>query len=267
MTVLATALLALLCVGAKPTPVVLEHSGPWDVHTSENACMLARPFGTGDARVLVAFQPLFNASTGELFVMTGKATGGQAAGLARIVHEPSGQVEKASYFSNLLPKEKKRVTRITVPRSLWDALGATDVLSITAPPIAVQVRLVRFGAARSVFENCEREILTQWHVDPLVLDPDHAPTPLRKPAFYFNSSDYPTTAMAAGHVGRVVAVLGVDAGGLVTDCRIGSSSWADLNEATCKQAKRVRFTPARDRAGKATAGVYLLPVRWSMGGM
>lgn len=263
--------LCMVAIGAaKPppsSPPVLAHSSPWDVHTSENACVLGRTFGIGDAATLVAFQPLFNASSGELFVMTRERRGGQRVGTATVTHHPSGRQEKPSYFSSMVPKQNKRVTRINVSRDFWEGLGDTDVLAISAAPVSIRVKLVRFAAARAAFDKCEREVLAGWNVDPAALDPDKAPTPLRSPVRYFSPADYPTQAIQAGHVGRVVAILNVNAGGFVTDCRIGSSSWPDLNDATCKQGRRVRFTPARDATGRPTTGIYLLPVRWTMRGM
>lgn len=258
--------LCLPVAGAKPPPAVLTHEGLWNVHTSENACMLGRTFGSGDQAVLVAFQPLFNSTTGELFVMTGERHRGQRVGTATITLTPSGREDKPSYFSNVVPKEKRRVTRMHFPHDLWKGLDDTDVLAITAPPVSVRVKLVRFAAARAAFEKCERDLLASWKVDPSVLDADKAPRPLRNPSFFFSPDDYPIAAIQAGHVGRVVAILSVDAAGLVTGCRIGSSSWADLNDATCKQGRRVRFAPAQDAVGRPAPSIFILPVRWVMGG-
>lgn len=255
---------AVFAAGAKAPPPVLAHDGPWDVHTSENACLLGRKFGAGEQATLVAFQPLFNSETGELFVMTRDSGGGQRSGEAKVTQEPSGTTQTVSYFSNRLPGEKKRVTRLTIPRSVWEGLAETDVLSIAAPPVSVRVRLVRFGAAKPIFDRCERDILKEWDVDPVVLDPGHAPTPRRTPASFFSPGDYPAVAIQGGHVGRVVAIVDVDEKGATTSCRTGSKSWPDLNDATCKGAMRVRFSPAHDTTGRPIRSIFILPVRWIM---
>lgn len=263
LAALATA--ALLTGAADAPPPVLAHHGPWNVHTSENACLLARTFGEAESEVSIGFQPLFNAQSGEVQLLTAANRGERSRGEATITQRPSGRVEKGDYFSAIL-ESGKRATRIAVPRAVWDGLSDTDVIEIDAPPVSVRLKLVRFGAAKSIFDTCERTLLKSWNVDPIVLDPEHAPTPVDSAARYFRSSDYPMGAASAGRLGRVVAILDVGVDGTVTGCRIASNSWPALNKATCRGARRMRFTPGRDAAGKVAASIYVTSVRWSLPG-
>ncbi|QKS01649.1 energy transducer TonB [Sphingomonas sp. CL5.1] len=84
------------------------------------------------------------------------------------------------------------------------------------------------------------------------------------PGQYFNSDNYPPSALRAGEQGRVVASLTIGTDGRVADCEVTSSSGsAALDQATCRIAKsRVRYTPAKDENGQPIASRATLPVKW-----
>ena len=84
------------------------------------------------------------------------------------------------------------------------------------------------------------------------------------PAQFFGPDQYPPEALRKGEQGRVVAKLQVAADGRVTACDLDQSSGSpSLDATTCDIAlKKVTFTPARDRRGRAVASTYTLPVRW-----
>jgi TonB family protein len=69
----------------------------------------------------------------------------------------------------------------------------------------------------------------------------------------FSSDDYPAAAVRAGEQGAVGFRLEIDKAGRVAGCAITSSSGsAALDSTTCRLlAARARFTPARDRKGRA----------------
>lgn len=81
---------------------------------------------------------------------------------------------------------------------------------------------------------------------------------------WFGPDAYPPEAIRAARAGRVVAMLAVDATGMVTDCTIQVSSGTTvLDTTTCQIAMaHLRFDPATDHQGHPIAGTYLLPVRW-----
>ncbi len=84
------------------------------------------------------------------------------------------------------------------------------------------------------------------------------------PGQYFNSDNYPPSALRAGEQGRVVASLTIGTDGRVSDCEVTTSSGsAALDQATCRIAKsRVRYTPAKDENGQPIASKASLPVKW-----
>ena len=69
---------------------------------------------------------------------------------------------------------------------------------------------------------------------------------------------YTPEAMRAGIAGEVVLVLTVDEAGQVTDVAVESGLPEGLTEAAVAAARAVRFSPARDRTGRATA----VRIRW-----
>ena len=84
------------------------------------------------------------------------------------------------------------------------------------------------------------------------------------PGQYFNSDNYPPSALRAGEQGRVVAMLTIGTDGRVSDCEVSTSSGsAALDQATCRIAKsRVRYSPAKDENGQPIASRTSLPVKW-----
>lgn len=92
-----------------------------------------------------------------------------------------------------------------------------------------------------------------------------APTLMARPGEFLNSGNYPPAAIRAHAEVKAVARLDIDRMGTVRGCTIDETSGnADLDIASCRAAQKMRFNPARDQGGKAVAGVYRLPVRWTL---
>jgi TonB family protein len=83
-------------------------------------------------------------------------------------------------------------------------------------------------------------------------------------ASYLSDNDYPAEAIRLGQQGTVGFRLFIDADGLVSDCRIISSSgYASLDEATCRIMRaRARFTPAHDASGHPIPDTISSRIRW-----
>jgi len=83
-------------------------------------------------------------------------------------------------------------------------------------------------------------------------------------ASYISDADYPAAAIRAGEQGTVGFVLDISPEGLVSDCRVLSSSGsASLDEATCRIMRaRPRFTPARDSEGHPIGDQLKARIRW-----
>ena len=101
---------------------------------------------------------------------------------------------------------------------------------------------------------------TRW----VLPDQDSSARALANLASYISDEDYPAEAIRNGEQGIVGFVLDIGPDGLVTDCRIESSSGsASLDEATCRIMRtRPRFTPARDAEGNAIPDAMKARIRW-----
>lgn len=91
-----------------------------------------------------------------------------------------------------------------------------------------------------------------------------SPHIIGNPGALFGPDVYPAAAIRAHEQGRTVARLEIDTAGVPSHCevRVSSGSGA-LDNKTCEIAlAQLRFTPARDQHGTATASSYMLPVRW-----
>jgi periplasmic protein TonB len=85
------------------------------------------------------------------------------------------------------------------------------------------------------------------------------------PGRFFGADNYPPAAIRAGAQGRVVASLQIGPNGRVTGCTVTASSGnSDLDDATCRGARRISFSPAKDDAGQPVASTYTLPIRWQL---
>jgi protein TonB len=92
----------------------------------------------------------------------------------------------------------------------------------------------------------------------------HAAVPIGGPHSWETRKDYPSRALREQIGGTTSFRLTVGIDGSVSDCEITvSSGHTILDQATCYFARtRARFTPARDRNGKAIIGTYEYYRQW-----
>jgi protein TonB len=85
-------------------------------------------------------------------------------------------------------------------------------------------------------------------------------------ASYLTDDDYPKEAIRWEQQGTAAFRLTIDRGGMVSACLITSSSGsAILDETTCRILQmRARFTPARDRRGRAVEDVTEGRIMWRL---
>lgn len=90
------------------------------------------------------------------------------------------------------------------------------------------------------------------------------PRPLTPPAGWFNSDDYPMTALMLGKSGVTTTDLVIDARGEVIGCGVTlSSGHFSLDSRTCSVFRqRAHFQPAEDARGCPVPSVWYQRVRW-----
>lgn len=89
---------------------------------------------------------------------------------------------------------------------------------------------------------------------------------LGSPAAWVTPDDYPPGALHRGEQGTVQVSFVVDMHGIATQCRVtGTSGFRSLDDATCQLIeRRARYTPARDRQGRAIESPKTLRFRWQI---
>lgn len=255
----------LSLVNAEELPTLaLEPSGPWVVQGEDNMCLLSRSFGEGAAKITIGFQPLFRTDILELIALTADSSTARHFGHGEVRLSPEESEFGGDYFSAKVNDKPIRLTRLTVEGKMFDALDKADSITLHIKDAQATVHLVRFAAARRAFDRCQENLLRSWGIDPAVVLGPNAPEVTGNPARFFGPNSYPRAAVAARISGRNVAVLTVSDTGSVASCRIVVSAGPILDEGTCKQAKFVRFKPAKDAGGRPVATIYVLPVRWMM---
>lgn len=82
---------------------------------------------------------------------------------------------------------------------------------------------------------------------------------------YFGRDNYPPSAIRDQAQGRVRATLTIGTDGRVANCVVTSGSGnSALDEATCRGARRARFSPAQDDAGNPIQSTYPLSITWQL---
>lgn len=256
-------LFMLLAAAAPPLP--LTPSTPWNVEAKEDLCVLSRTYGSEGDRTTLLFQPILDMETMDFIVVTPGKPRQQKTGDATIERLPDGRVFKAPYLGLSTLAGGRYVTRISVDRALYDELGQAVELRIKAGPVARQIQVGRSDKAKAAFADCDRDLLKSWGVDPADVTKDRRPVPERNFARYFTSDAYPSAAIEEGFIGRVTAVLNIDAAGIVSKCRPIVSAGKLLTEATCVNAAKLPFRPGHDASGKPVPSIYVLRVRWQLG--
>jgi TonB family protein len=144
-------------------------------------------------------------------------------------------------------------------------LEATGSLRIQNRSRAIDLAFQMPAKVRQALKDCERGLLKSWGFSPELQQLSAFVQPEGGNIFHlFTVDDYPESAVRREAQGqaRVMVTVGVD--GRSKACRnLQSSGHPDLDATTCGVlARRARFQPARDRAGRPIASPAVATVRW-----
>lgn len=261
---LTLAPLALPAESPAEAPAMLEPSGPWGVDGVAGLCLLARSYDTPHGRLTIGFEPV--PTQDEMEILLKYPAQGRdyfRTGWATMTLYPDKEPISARYVS-LLAERGVRTVRFTVSRSLYDRLPKATALSISAGK-TFNLALKNPQGAVAVLQKCEAALLQNWGVDPVAMAAAKTPPRIAEVKKWFGPWAYPKDARAARIGGRTVAVLSVNAKGMVDDCRVVVHSYPSLDRTTCAIAmQRRQVSPALDGAGQAIASWLILPVRWQI---
>ncbi|MDP9422037.1 MAG: energy transducer TonB [Pseudomonadota bacterium] len=281
---------------AVPEPVRLKPSSQWVLDYADNACQLIRTFGEGERKTVLLIQG--PAPDRMLMLIVGKPLATSQTGVpARF--RPGGSGAKGSptiskngtpgVLWNYVPlwRESAPGDKITVKVQLPGVRPEpTDVVERAAERAhrhafasAMTELEIDAGSGRTViletgalgdqltaFDECGRDALRDWGLDPDIQDKVVRPVWTPNPGQWLSVKDYPTDMVRLGIEGEVRARLIVDATGKVTSCT-GLSHFAapQFNKVVCDIfKKRARLEPAELADGTKVPSYYTAQIRFSL---
>jgi TonB family protein len=159
------------------------------------------------------------------------------------------------------------VYRIPIARGELVASGNKAELRLDSKLIKIKLLLADLGASLGKLDQCDSNLLSDWgYSADFQSNLASYPRPKMSIGSYASTDDYPASAVRDGAMGDVHALVAVSAKGRGTDCRIVRSvGRRDLDEMTCKiLTDRVRFVPAKTKAGEPIDGPFYYAFRWEL---
>lgn len=290
-SILACAAAAPLLIAAAQ-PVRLQPSSPWVVDYAENSCRLIRTFGDGKNTAKLAFE---SAAPGEMdMLIVGRPLSAPADEVpARFLPVGGktfdGLVVKAVNGDPAILWSHLRMLPDSVIDSLERKQAASDKNpDIRPPPVSlaeqayykgqakafataateleiqthrhqsVVLETGSLGPAMAKFDECGRNSLRDWGVDPDLEDKIVRPVWTTNPRKWLFTNDYPDALIARGKQSDVAVRLLIDASGKLTKCTsLSHFDEKEFNRITCEAiTKRARFEPAELADGTKVPSYY-----------
>jgi hypothetical protein len=290
-----------LLVGASPQPVRLQPSSPWVLDYAESSCKLRRAFGNDADKTFLEFE---STAPGQLSIMAigrplhtsqeevpakflpvqdeafkGEAketvTSKPAVLWSGVDLLPAVFIERDKYREDQRKAHpgvrpppidlKERDAERAARQAFASATTELEIDTRRSRPVILETGSL--GAAIKMFDECSRDSLRDWGVDPDLEDKIVRPVWVRDASRWFSVSDYPGSMLAQGKVSEVRVRLLVDATGNPTKCTsLSHYEEPDFNRVVCdKFMKRARFEPAELADGTKVPSYYLNRVVFQLG--
>jgi hypothetical protein len=288
------AVAAVPSLATAATPLHLAPSSPWILDYAANSCRLIRHFGQGrDATIfaleseapgavdmLVAGRPLAT-SLDDVFARFVPVQSKPISGLVGVTtdkHEPmvlwsTVRLLPDQAVAAVEQREADRRAHQAI-RPPAESLAEQAIRKAQRQEFAARATALEIDARRDrpviletgslaqpikMFDECSRDSLRDWGVDPDIEDKIVRPVWAPDPARWFSSSDYPREFVVRGQESVVKVRLLVDATGRVTKCTsLSHFEEPRFNEIVCaKFTARARFEPAELADGTKVPSYYV----------
>lgn len=228
----STAIISLLAAPNIAQHDVLNPAGQWRVTTIDSRCVMARQFGSGDARTTVAISP--DVVTGEAAVALSQVAVGQ---------------------------RNARVTRVLLPAAKLAAMTSDSPITLESKDGQL-VTLASDGLADAVkaADTCRASLRQTWGIDDASVAQVAIAATGKLGLEYW---ERPADPGYDGTLNVMTLLLAVDSEGRIADCRVvGSSGSSKIDRATCTAvASRAAFQPAKNSSGDAVKSWSVQRVR------
>jgi hypothetical protein len=291
---IACAAVAPLLMGASQ-PVRLVPSSQWIVDYAENSCRLLRTFGEGNSKVIMLLE---SESPGDMdLVLTGKplkserdeivlkflphqepVTKGHpvtASGLPAILASqlvlvpPDEAARMAAERAEQIAKPNVRPPATDPAEDLRRRTKAAEFVETatemeidTRPGKPVILETGELGKPMKAFDECSRDSLRDWGVDPELQDKIVKPVWLANNGHWISADDYPRKMLDEGQQSEVKVRLLVDASGHVTKCTsLSHFRLPEFKTLVCdKITSKARFLPAELADGTKVPSYYTVHI-------
>jgi hypothetical protein len=281
---------------AAKEPVRLAPVSPWNLHYGENSCRLGRTFGDKDKPTTLVLE---RASPGSPMSLLVFGDGVQARQNERnaSAYFSSLEVEGFKEGTVLETVEKKRailwmyVDFLAGPRKpekdrrqserptrdlakesaesaelAANAAGITEVKIVEPGGRTLILETGKLGKVHTMMQDCAREQLQAWGIDPAIEDRIVRPAWSRAGvARLFSSNDYPRDAVRAGEQATIQARLNIGSDGRVTKCTSLTLYKApDFAKVVCDRLQKARYEPAELADGTKVPSYNMATIKFLM---
>ena len=299
-SIVACAAVAPLLLAAAQ-PVRLQPSSPWIVNYADESCRLVRTFGEGKKKTVLEFEseapgrmdllvvgsPLerddgSDKVPGIFLPVGGKPLLGEGVKSTQ-TGAPAVLWSTVTLLPDSLTETLQKQDRETWRRwRLGERPSAKDLAQATMVKAARQefasnVNELEIGSRRpiiletgplgdaiKVFDQCGRDSLRDWGIDPDLEDKIARPVWAKDPSNWFSPNDYPAGMLRAGQQSEVKVRLLVDAAGRPTKCTsLSHFTVVEFNKVVCDIfMRRAHFEPAELADGTKVPSYYVNRVNW-----
>lgn len=276
-------------------PIHLAPSSPWAVDYAQNSCRLVRHFGQGSDATILALESQAPGAL-DMMIVSKRAETMDEQAWARFVPMQTKLIEgiggrateKSSEPVLLFPNvslltddetaaEKKtekeqeahpnvrpaavslneRAARRDARQSFASSTTAIEFYAGRNRPVILDAGSL--GEPIKAFDECSRDSLRDWGVDPDVEDKIVRPAWAPKPAAWFSAADYPQKMIRNLEESVVKVRVLVDATGRVTKCTsLSHFNEPEFDKITCDRfTSRAHFEPAELADGTKVPSYYV----------
>jgi hypothetical protein len=286
-------------LAAASKPVRLQPSTPWVIDYAENSCRLIREFGADESKTLLLFESEGPDDMDMLLIGKPLRTYGEEVPARFLpVQEKAingravtstGKGEPGILFGNiqLLPEQEiaklqaRADARRANPRTRPPAIDLVEVRARRAareefakqateleidgrPGRPVILETGPMAAPVRKFDECSRDSLRDWGVDPSLEEKIVRPVWLANAGNLISSEEYPKKMLFAGQQSEVKTRVLVDASGRVTKCTsLSHFNLPEFNQLVCDRITgRGRFEPAELADGTKVPSFYTVHIKF-----
>ncbi len=270
---------------AKDQPVIsLPRMSKWEMNYDVDSCHLAARFGSGEQNVILRITRDEPGDWFDLQLYSKMLASNEITVPIEVTFGAQGKLVRRTALSlTMSGPEKTPVLRMSASRVDGWEYQQPGTAPVITPGSEAAVTEITFkprggkryrletgslGAPLAAMRKCTADMVTSWGYDPAVqAQLSSRPMPVKSPATWLHSGDFPVKALLAGHNGLIRFRLDVDELGHPVGCtvlyRTNPDEFADLS---CKLLlKRAQFTAALDAQGKPVKSFYINSIRWVAG--